>query len=1298
MHLLRTTPGGFVDDTKGVIRIDQRPADIVVLSSADTTLSLLASVVPRLPAGFPSVRLANVTYLRQPASVDFYVEDVLQHARVVVVDHLGGEAYWPYGIEQVVALAERKQQTLAMFSGDLQEDPHLIARSTADAALCHQLWRYLREGGPHNAEAFLRCIAWRALGFGREPALPVPLPAAALYHPSHDTPTVADWQARWRAGAPVVAILFYKAHLQAANTAVFDALIDALEARQMNPLPIAITSLKDALSRDVVEQLCAQHQASLVLNTTAFAASAIDDPAPLAVAGDAPVLQVILSGGNREDWIKDNHGLNSRDIAMHIALPEVDGRIITRAISFKGLAYRCPHTEVDVVRYQPDAGRVAFVAELSERWCRLRALENADKKLALILANYPVSEGRIGNGVGLDTPASVVGILDMLRDEGYRIAAGEKLPADGDALLDLLTQGVTNDPVVRDLRPALQSLALADYQAHFARLPASLRDALNARWGAAEHDPTVRHGRFMIAGWRCGNVFVGIQPSRSREQNDYASYHDAELVPPHAYLAFYFWLRDQFGIDAIVHVGKHGNLEWLPGKSVALSDACWPDAILGPMPHLYPFIVNDPGEGSQAKRRAQAVIVDHLMPPLTRAETYGPLQDLERQVDEYYEALMVDPRRAKLLRRTILSTIVEHRLHEELSIAEPKGQDAEDALLTRVDAWLCELKEAQIRDGLHTFGCSPRGVQRRDTLLALGRYPIGDGQGANAGLIDALARDLGIDRLFDPLTADWSAPWQGEKPALLQQVSDAPWRHNGDARERLELMAGTLLGALCEAGGAGGAHAGGDNRVTAVSDTVRHGDATAAPTASASLARAAGPQTHRVLERLRDDVLPRLDACGPHEMLQLKRGLEGRFVPPGPSGAPSRGRPDVLPTGRNFYSVDTRAIPTQAAWALGLKSAQQLLERHLQEHGDYPRAIGLSVWGTATMRTGGDDIAQALALLGVRPKWAPGSHRVTDFDIMPIAAFDRPRIDVTLRVSGFFRDAFPNVMHLFDAAVQAVADLDDEPEHLNPIRARVLRERDAWIARGVDANEARKRACWRVFSSRPGAYGAGLQEMIDTRQWQNDADLADAYLAHGGYAYTQKISGEDARHAFGTRLATLDVVLHNQDNREHDVLDSNDYYQFQGGMAAAVRHFSGSQPQLYHADHSNPNAPRVRTLNEEIARVIRSRVVNPKWLDGVKRHGYKGAAEIAATVDYLYGYDATARVIADHQYALVADAYLNDADTRAFLQAHNPHALHGICERLVEAMQRGLWQEPGAYREQIEQHLLASEQQIEGTR
>ncbi|ODP34381.1 cobaltochelatase subunit CobN [Pandoraea sp. ISTKB] len=1270
MHLLRTVPGGFVDDAAGVIRIDQQPADIVVLSSADTTLSLLASVVERLGDDFPSLRLANVTYLRQPASVDFYVDDVLQHARVVVVDHLGGEAYWPYGIERIVELAQRRGQMLVMFSGDLQEDPNLTALSTASPEFCTRLWRYLRQGGPVNAEAFLRAIAWHALGWGDEPPLPVAVPNATLYHPDPRSPTrvatMDDWQACWHAGAPVVAILFYRAHLQAANTGVFDALIDALSARGLNPLPIAITSLKDALSRDVVQQLCDTYDVSLVLNTTAFSTSTPEDPRQSQVFGnDAPVLQVILSGGNRDDWVKDNQGLNSRDIAMHVALPEVDGRIITRAISFKGLDYRCPRTEVDVVRYQPDKERVAFVAELSRRWCLLRTKPNAQKRLALVLANYPASEGRIGNGVGLDTPASVVEILTLLRDEGYRV---DELPDDGEALMARLTRGVTNDPETRALRPAFQSYALDDYLAAFAQLPADVRDALNERWGPADQDPTVRQGRFMIAGSRCGNVFVGIQPSRSRIDGDYASYHDAELVPPHAYLAFYFWLRHTVDVDAVVHVGKHGSLEWLPGKSVALSDSCWPDLTLGPLPHLYPFIVNDPGEGSQAKRRAQAVIIDHLMPPLTRAESYGPLQDLERQVDEYYEALMVDARRARLLRSTILETIVRHRLHEELSLDAPNDTDAEDELLTRVDTWLCELKETQIRDGLHIFGRSPTGRERRDTLLALMRFPVRGGQGRDASLIDALAKDLQIDDRFDPLKAEWSAPWDGPRPALLAQVSDAPWRHQGDTRERLELLATNLLETLTGEDG---------EPAASLEGKTQHLSA-----------------TREVLARARDEVLPSLDACGSEELRHLRRGLEGRFVPPGPSGAPSRGRPDVLPTGRNFYSVDTRAIPTQTAWALGVKSARQLIERHLQDHGDYPRAIGLSVWGTATMRTGGDDIAQAFALLGVRPKWAAGSHRVTDFEILPPGGMERPRIDVTLRVSGFFRDAFPNVMHLFDAAVQAVAALD-EPEDINPIRARVLRERDAWMARGLDADEARKRAGWRVFSSRPGTYGAGLQEMIDNGLWQTDEDLAQAYRESGGYAYAQASAGEQAHGVFATRLASIDVVLQNQDNREHDVLDSNDYYQFQGGMTAAVRHFSGQQPEVYHADHSRPDAPRVRPLTEEIARVIRARVVNPKWLDGVKRHGYKGAAEIAATVDYLFGYDATARVVSDHQYGLVTDACLNDAHTREFMQRHNPQALRGVCERLLEAIGRGLWQSPGAYREQIENHLLAVGQEIE---
>ncbi|WP_137925432.1 cobaltochelatase subunit CobN [Cupriavidus sp. 2SB] len=1262
MHLLSTRPGGFVEDDSIVLRIEQTPGDIVVLSAADTTLSLLAAAVPQLGADYPSVRLANQMYLRQPASLDLYIDEVLQHARVVVVDHLGGESDWAYGLERLPELARARGQLLVMFSGDLAEDDNLARRGNAPPELSHQLWRYLREGGPGNAEQFFRHLAGHAYPEQfTAPALPPQvLPQAALYHRDHGVATVQDWQHEWSArgldGAPVVALLFYRSHLQAGNTAVFDAVAEALLDAGLCPLPLAVSSLKEPLCREVLQRLCDEHSVALVLNTTAFATASLDNASDsdVPLANDAPVLQVILSGGNREDWLADSQGLGTRDVAMHVALPEVDGRIITRAISFKGLAWRCPHTQVDVVRYQPDAERVRFVVELAHRWCRLRTLQNDEKRVALILANYPASEGRIGNGVGLDTPASVVRILQTLDAEGYTLGP---LPADGDALMRGLTRGVTNDLDQHAWRPAFQSLSMEDYRAWLAELPEANRDAIAARWGAPEADPMMRDGRFMIAGVRTGNVFVGIQPARAYGVDDYASYHDAELVPPHGYLAFYFWLRRVFAIDAVVHVGKHGNLEWLPGKSVALSDSCWPDAILGPTPHLYPFIVNDPGEGAQAKRRAQAVIIDHLMPPLTRAENYGPLQDLERQVDEYYEALSIDPRRAKLLRREILQSIVSQQLHRELGLDVPASNDDEDALLNRTDAWLCELKESQIRDGLHVFGQSPEGRQRRDTLAALARFPVGDGAEGRASLLTALAADLSLG--FDPLDADWAAPWTGRRPDMLADIDAGPWRHHGDTRERLELLALHML----------------DEDISTVTTSM--------------------PQTFAVLARLRSDVAPRLDACGTQELAQLASGLMGRFVPPGPSGAPSRGRPDVLPTGRNFYSVDTRAVPTRTAWTLGLRSASQLIERHLQEHGEYPRAVGLSVWGTATMRTGGDDIAQAMALLGVRPKWAHGSHRVVDFEILPMTVFDRPRVDVTLRVSGFFRDAFANLVSLFDAAVRAVAALD-EPEDVNPIRARVLAEQQALMAQGVSSDAAKDRASWRVFGARPGDYGTGLQALIDGRRWQTDADLADAYLHAGGFAYGQRLDGVAAHETFASRLAGIDAVVQNQDNREHDILDANDYYQFQGGMVAAVRHLGGAQPAIYHGDHANPAAPRVRTLNEEIARVIRTRVVNPKWIDGVRRHGYKGAFEMAATVDYLFGYDATARVVGDHQYALVADAYVHDATNRDFLAQHNPRALQGICERLLEAMDRGLWQEPGDQRDRIEHHLLDNEQRLEG--
>ncbi|RGE40110.1 cobaltochelatase subunit CobN [Comamonas testosteroni] len=1266
MHLLAVQPGGFVDDEAFVASMGQTPADIVILSAADTTLALLADAYAQLrQAGdgeqIPSVRLANLMHLRQPASVDLYVDEVLQHARVIVVDHLGGESYWPYGTERVREICRQNGIALVMFSGDTTEDLNLLQKSTASAEQCRTLWRYLREGGAANARELFAYLQHQFFGRELQALPPRPLPMATVYHPAHDAAVADSWlqAGPWQAHAPVVLVVFYRAHLQSGNTQVFNALCAELLNQGMNPLPVALLSLKDKNCLDLLHALCAQHKVDLILNTTAFSQSSLEAPGDHALAGDIPVLQLILSGGNEQSWRDDAHGLQPRDIAMHVAMPEVDGRIITRAISFKGLSHRSELTQSDVVQYQPHAERLAFVVNLAQRWCRLRRKNNENKRLALILANYPTKEGRIGNGVGLDTPASVIQILQELQRQGYGL---NDIPSDGDQLMDMLQQGVTNEPDSWQLRPAWQSLDLASYERYFASLPETNQQAMVQRWGRPDQDPMLRNGRFMISGWRCANIFVGIQPSRGYQLDALASYHDPDLVPPHYYLAFYHWLRTAWDADAMVHVGKHGNLEWLPGKSVALSNTCWPDLIFGPMPHLYPFIVNDPGEGTQAKRRAQAVIIDHLMPPLTRAESYGPTRDLERMVDEYYEAATMDRKRAQVLRKQILEHIVAHDLHQDLGMAAPASDEQEQELLNKTDAYLCELKESQIRDGLHVFGVSPQDRLERDTLLALARHPVGNGKQGNGSLIRALAADLNLGEGFDPLDADWAQPWTGPRPDLLARVDEQPWRHTGDTRERLELLALLIL-----------------ERDAYILSGLE-GDF---------------PQTQAVLHRVEHDLRARLQACGPQELLQLTRGLQGRFVPAGPSGAPTRGRPDVLPTGRNFFSVDTRAIPTPTSWGLGLKSAQLIVEKYAQEHGEYPVALGLSVWGTATMRTGGDDIAQAFALLGVRPTWSDGSWRVSDFEVLPMSVLGRPRVDVTLRVSGFFRDAFTNVIRLFDAAVQKVASLEDENEFNNPIRARVLREAEQLREQGLTDKDARHQAGLRVFGAKPGSYGAGLQGLIDGRNWDSDEDLATAYRNWGAYAYGQKDDGTAVPETFVRRLSGLQLVVQNQDNREHDLLDSDDYYQFQGGMAAAVRHFSGQQPALYFGDHSNPESPRMRTLQEEISRVVRSRVTNPKWIDGVKRHGYKGAFEIAATVDYLFAFDATARVVRDDQYARVTDAFVADEETRSFMQQHNLQAFHGMCERLLEAMARGLWQDGSQYQAMLEQHLLQTEQMLE---
>ncbi len=1306
MHLLLAQKG-TISDGEEAIDLGQSPGDILFLSAADTELAAIAAAHGE---GGRSLRLASLMSLKHPMSVDTYIDRTARHAKLIIVRALGGASYFHYALEALHACAARQGALIAVLPGDSKADPGLTPFSNVALDDLNALWSYLIEGGEANSRAFL-AYAEAMLSGAEKPMPAVPLMKAGIWWPGRGMIGVEEWRTvsnSWMAipagfEPPTIAISFYRALVQSGETKPVEAMMQALIAEGMRPLPVFAYSLKDAVSVGVLESIFAELKPGVVVNATGFAVSApgADRQPTVLETGEAIVLQAIFSASSRQAWEASSQGLSARDLGMNVALPEVDGRVLARAVSFKAAARYDERVEANIVASEPLEDRMRYTARLAANWARLRNTAPRDRRVALVMANYPNRDGRLGNGVGLDTPAGTIEVLKAMRMAGYGVA---DLPGDGDALMRHLAEGPTNSG--HDGRVVRETLSFSDYEDFFSSLPKQIQDDITGRWGKPEADPYALDTGFALPFSRFGDVLVGIQPARGYNIDPKESYHSPDLVPPHGYLAFYAFLRRSFDAHAVIHMGKHGNLEWLPGKALALSENCYPEAILGPLPNLYPFIVNDPGEGTQAKRRTSAVIIDHLTPPLTRAESYGPLKDLEALVDEYYEASGGDPRRIRLLRKQILDLVADIGLDQDAGIAKGEG---EDEALRKLDAYLCDLKEMQIRDGLHIFGVSPSGRLLTDLTVALARVPRGLGEGGDQSLQRAIARDAFVDvesgegavppsvalatsppqggrlgargstspqtiesadavgdesekpggilhpisplvgemsaklteggispnRPFDPLDCDMAAEWTGPRPSILQDISDAPWRTQGDAVERIELLAAKLV----------------DGDIACPENW---------------------PNTRMVLGEIAAKLQPSILACGDAEISALLKGLDGRFVPPGPSGAPTRGRPDVLPTGRNFYSVDSRAVPTPAAYELGRKSAELLIRRYVQDHGEWPVSFGLTAWGTSNMRTGGDDVAQALALIGVKPVWDMTSRRVTGYEIIPPAMLGRPRVDVTLRISGFFRDAFPEQIALFDRAIRAVGMLDEDMAD-NPIAARMRGEIARLEVAGLDTSSASRRAGYRIFGSKPGAYGAGLQALIDEKGWERRADLAEAYLVWGSYAYGAGEEGRAERGVFEERLRSIQAVVQNQDNREHDLLDSDDYYQFEGGMAAAAEQLGGARPSIYHNDHSKPEKPVIRSLEEEIGRVVRGRVVNPKWIEGVMRHGYKGAFEIAATVDYLFAFAATTGAVRNHHFEAVYQAFVVDQSVRDFMAEKNPAALRDMRERLLEAIDRRLW-------------------------
>jgi cobaltochelatase CobN len=1115
-----------------------------------------------------------------------------------------------------------------VISGEQSPDAELMTHSTVPAGVALQAHVYLAQGGVDNLGQLYAFLSDTLLmtGFGFAP--PVATPTWGVL----DRPQAGS-------DGPRVAVLYYRAQQLAGNTAYVEALCDAIEVAGGRPVGVYCASLRTA-ETELLELLGTAD----ALVTTVLAAGGAA-PATVGAGGsddswnvahlaalDVPILQGLCLTSTRSQWSSNDDGMSPLDVATQVAVPEFDGRIITVPFSFKEI------DDEGLISYVADPERCARVAGLAVRHARLRHVDASDKRVALVFSAYPTKHARIGNAVGLDTPASAVALLRAMREAGYQIGEVPGVDAsDGDKLVHALIERGGQDPdwltegqlVGNPIR-----MSAKDYRAWFSTLPAELTDAVVEHWGPPPGELFIDRsrdadGEIVIAAMQSGNIVLLVQPPRGFGENPVAIYHDPDLPPSHHYLAAYHWLDVGFGADALVHLGKHGNLEWLPGKTLGMSAACGSDAALGNLPLIYPFLVNDPGEGTQAKRRAHAVLVDHLIPPMARAESYGDIARLEQLLDEHSAIAALDPGKLPAIRQQIWTLMRAAKMDHDLGLEDRPDEDVFDDMLLHVDGWLCEIKDVQIRDGLHILGQAPEGEAELDLVLAILRArQLFGGEQTVPGLREALG-----------LSEDGT-----EARAAVDAAE-------GRARE--------LVSALRDSGWDAGA-------VDGIVDD---------------------PAVAAVLRFAAAEVVPRLRATS-GEIEQILRALDGRFIAAGPSGSPLRGLVNVLPTGRNFYSVDPKAVPSRLAWETGVALADSLLERYHADHGEWPRSVGLSVWGTSAMRTSGDDIAEVLALLGVRPVWDDASRRVVDLELMDVAELGRPRIDVTVRISGFFRDAFPHVVAMLDDAVGLAAGCD-EPDDVNFVRAHAKAD----FAEHGD----QRRSTTRIFGSKPGSYGAGLLQLIDSRNWRDDADLAQVYTAWGGFAYGRGLDGAPAADDMSRQYRRITVAAKNTDTREHDIADSDDYFQYHGGMIATVRALTGRDPVAYIGDNTRPDAVRTRTLSEETTRVFRARVVNPRWISAMRRHGYKGAFEMAATVDYLFGYDATAGVMADWMYERLAGEYVLDDENRKFLAESNPWALHGMAERLLEASGRGLWAKPDpATLDGLRQALLETEGELEG--
>jgi cobaltochelatase CobN len=1209
----------------------------------------------------------------QPDRLEEFIR-FAQESHVVVMHFMGSEKSIS-GFDRFMSSLEGRGIPIHAQPASTEPDIELMKLSTVDRDDYQGISRYINYGGTENFKNLLLYVANRFAGAEYEVGEPERPPWEGIYHPDFThLPTLDKYlEKKHVAGRLTLGLWFYQSFWQARNTVFVDRLIEEIEAQGANVIPVFFYGSKDVElgtkgAQWVVENYFMKDGEPLIdvlLSPLMFSMSMRmsqepenSEMIPQATRGflnrlRVSIIKIILTHNTLKEWQDSLQGISPIDVTMGISMPEFDGMLITVPVAARKVSETDPLTGAKIVSFEPIAERVNKLIRLSLNWARLRHIPNDEKKVAIIFHNYPPRNDQIGSAFGLDSPVSVWNILRDLKEAGYRL---DYLPESGQTLIEDILERVTNDR--RWASPgemaerAVDKVAHEQYLGWFQELPSEVQSKMTRAWGKPPGKIFNYRNKLLIPGLINGNIFIGLQPPRGFLDDPAAIYHSPDHPFPHHYYAYYRWIRNVFGANAVMHIGKHGTLEWLPGKSAGLSESCFPDIAISDLPNIYPYIINNPSEGTQAKRRSYCCIIDHLVPVMHNADAYEEVAGLEVLINDHYHATVEDQGKVPELQKMIWKKTCQAKLDHDLEIDGAAAFADFDGFMEKLHGYIDELADTQIRDGLHTLGEPPVDLRLDEFLVALTRLSNGD----VPSLRQSLAEMKGYD--YDDLLAN-----RGK----LQPNS----KTNGQIIDELNELALYLVDRLHSEGFR-------EESINAIThEVLAESNAT----------------VKMVLAYIANSIVPNISATT-DELTNTLLAASGGFIPPGPSGSPTRGMADILPTGRNFYSVDPQAIPSPAAWRVGVALGDALLERYLKDEGKYPESMGIIVWGSGTMKTRGDDIAEIFYLMGIKPIWEETSGRVKGIEVISLDELKRPRIDVTLRISGFFRDAFPNIVRLLDEAVEMIANLD-EPLAKNYLAKHVAEEVREKVSQGIAPQQAREEAGYRVFGCKPGTYGSGVSEAVYAKNWKDEKDLGEIYVTWGGYAYGKKNYGVTVPEQFKRRLSRLDLTVKNEDTREYDILDGDDWFAYHGGMIAAVKAFKGELPRSYSGDASDPDRVKIRTTAEETKHIFRARILNPKWIESMKRHGYKGASDLSGVVDFAFGWDATAEVLEDWMYEELANKYALDKEMQEWLKEVNPYALQNIAERLLEAIEREMWQATEEMKEELRQVYLDIEGVLE---